>query len=161
RAELAHLGWTVSRLRSRLSKLNGVLRQSQAVVAFELSDLIDHLQRTHYPTGIQRVQHALGAALVSSVEKNRIHFVYYDHLRSDFFEGQHQQVLDIVDLVDNHREDDVRQSIVDRLKADTVQTLPFEFPYGSYLVNVGTSWGFLNYFLSLREIKRRSNVRYV
>jgi glycosyltransferase involved in cell wall biosynthesis len=141
--------------------LNGALKPSQAVIALELSDLIDHLQRTHYPTGIQRVQLALGAAFVNSVEKNRIHFVYYDHSQSDFFEVQHQQVSDIVDFVDNHREDDVRQSIIDRLKADIVQTLPFEFPDGSYLVNVGTSWGFLNYFLSLREIKRRSNIRYI
>src|SRR5215831_9669644 len=42
RAELARLGWSSSRLRGRLSKLNDALQQSQAVVAFELSDLIDH-----------------------------------------------------------------------------------------------------------------------
>src|SRR5262249_53169721 len=32
---------------------------------------------------------------------------------------------------------------------------------GAVLVNVGTSWGFLNYFLTLREIKRQSHIRYV
>jgi glycosyltransferase involved in cell wall biosynthesis len=161
RAELGRFGWNSSRLRGRLSKPTAALSQSQAFVAIELSDLIDHLQHAHYPTGIQRVQLALAAALAGSPDKHRIQFVYYDHMQSDFFEVQPQQVLDLLDLIDNRREDDVRRSIADRLKTDIVQAIPFEFPHGSYLVNVGTSWGFLNYFLSLREIKRRNNVRYV
>src|SRR5215467_3195915 len=57
RAELARMGWSGARLRAQLSK-GGLapVNADQTLIALELSDLIDHLQRTRYPTGIQRVQ---------------------------------------------------------------------------------------------------------
>jgi glycosyltransferase involved in cell wall biosynthesis len=163
RAELARMGWSGARLRAQLSK-GGLapVNADQTLIALELSDLIDHLQRTRYPTGIQRVQLELGAAFVQAYGEERVQFVYYDHLTSNFYEVPRQQVQTIVDLVKaDERDNEARQKIVDRLKARIVEAPPFDFPSGGVLVNVGTSWGFLNYFLTIREIKRRSHIRYV
>jgi glycosyltransferase involved in cell wall biosynthesis len=163
RQELTWMGWTAARLRVRLAKRGAApAGTEQRFIAFELSDLIDHLQRTRYPTGIQRVQLELAAAFVQSFGEERVQFIYYDHFQSNFFEVRRQQVLDVLGIVDaNERDALARQGIVDRVKADIVQARPFDFPPSCYLVNVGTSWGFLNYFMTLREIKRRSQVRYV
>jgi glycosyltransferase involved in cell wall biosynthesis len=163
RMELTRMGWSGARLRARLSK--GAVAGSsstQTFIAFELSDLIDHLEHTSCPTGIQRVQLALGAAFIQSFGGDRVQFVYYDRPQSDFYEVQRQQVLDIIDLVDSNDGDDhARWKTVDRIRTDIVRAPRFDFPRGCFLVNVGTSWGFLNYFLSLRESKRLSQIRYV
>src|SRR5262249_50055643 len=156
RTELSRMGWSGARLRALLSKA-GVAPASadQTFIGFELSDLIDHLEHTRHPTGIQRVQLELAAAFIRLFGDDRVHFVYYDRPRSEFFEVQHQQVLHVIDLVGaDDRDGQAHRTVVDRLRADIVQAPPFDFPRGCYLVNVGTSWGFLNYFLSLREAKR-------
>ena len=56
---------------------------------------------------------------------------------------------------------DISTGIVDELKTAIVEAPPFDFPPGAFLVSVGTSWGFLNYFLTIRDVKRRSRIRYV
>jgi glycosyltransferase involved in cell wall biosynthesis len=162
-AELSRMGWSGARLRARLSK-GGVAPASadRTFVAFELSDLIDHLRHDRYPTGIQRVQLALAAALVESFGEDRVQFVYYEHPQSDFFEVQRQQVLEIIGLLEaNELHEQARRDIVERLRTGIIEAPAFEFPRGAYLVNVGTSWGFINYFLSIRESKRLSDIRYV
>jgi glycosyltransferase involved in cell wall biosynthesis len=163
RSELSRIGWSGARLRARLSKTGVVpANVDQTLIAFELSDLIDHLEHSRNPTGIQRVQLSLGAGFAQLFDDERVQFVYYDRPRSDFYEVTRQQVLDLIDLVDaSHRDEQEHRTIVNRLRADIVQPPPFDFPSGCYLVNVGTSWGFLNYFLSIRESKRLSKIRYV
>jgi glycosyltransferase involved in cell wall biosynthesis len=165
RAELTHMGWSGKRLRARLAAAGAIDPRAdagQAFIAFELSDLIDHLQRNPFPTGIQRVQLELGAALAGNATDAQVQFVYYDHLQSDFFEVTFRQVLDIVHLVDTvERGAEVLRQTVDRIKTDIATTEPFEFPNDAYLVNVGTSWGFLNYFLSIRDLRQRVGLRYV
>ena len=165
RSELGRLGWSGARLRAFLAKggkNSASEAETSAVIAFELSDLIDHLQRSRYPTGIQRVQLALGAALAESFDEEQVQFVYYDHLLSDFFEVQRRQVVDLYELVNDVEADhDIQRTMIDAFKGSLNKTRPFEFPEAAYLVNVGTSWGFINYFLSIREAKRRNRVRYV
>ncbi len=159
------MGWNSKRLRAFLAKGDESSPQTNDVdffIAFELSDLIDHLQRARYPTGIQRVQLALGAALAENFGDDRVQFVYYDHLQSEFFELHGRQLLDLAELVNDAKtEHETQKAVIDAYKGGLNKAEPFEFPDGAYLVNVGTSWGFLNYFLSIREIKRRSRVRYV
>lgn len=163
RDELGSFNWSPARLRRRLNAANPEKAQSadeQTSIAFELSDLIDHLQRSRYPTGIQRVQLSLAEAFLQSEEPP--HFVYYEHLSSRFYEVEAAQVLDMVEVVTNvGRSEEARRDIVDRLKSRITTRPPYEFPQGACLVNVGTSWGFLNYFLTLREEKRRFGIRYV
>jgi glycosyltransferase involved in cell wall biosynthesis len=163
RTELARMGWGGAKLRTRMSQDSIVpMRADQAVIALELSDLIDHLEHTRYPTGIQRVQLGLGSAFAKSFDGERVKFVYYHWRQSRFCEVSRQHVLGIADLVDSNTHDDKeRFEIMRKLKADVAEAPPFEFPRGAYLVNVGTSWGFLNYFHSIREARRRSQIRYL
>lgn len=163
RTELGNFNWNPARLRRRQgvgSADQPKLAKDGLEIAFELSDLIDHLQRSRYPTGIQRVQLCLAEAYLQDGEPP--HFVYFEHLSSRFYEVDAAQVHDIVEVVTNvARSDKARTEIVDRLKSSITSRPPYEFRQGEHLVNVGTSWGFLNYFLTLREAKRRFGIRYV
>jgi tetratricopeptide (TPR) repeat protein len=163
RTELARMGWGGSKLRTRMSQDSIVpVRVDQAVIALELSDLMDHLEHTRYPTGIQRVQLGLGSAFAKSFDGERVKFVYYHWRQSRFCEVSRQHVLGIADLVDSDTHDDKeRFEVMRKLKADVTAAPAFEFPRGAYLVNVGTSWGFLNYFHSIREVRQRSQIRYL
>lgn len=165
RSELSRMGWSTARMRDLLVKAGVELKSASAnsaIIAFEISDLIDHLARTRYPTGIQRVQLSLGAALAKEFNDEQVQFVYFDHHQSAFFEVQHQHMLDLMDIVgDSQIEDSTRRDAVNRIHATVVQSQPYEFPEGAFLINTGTSWGFLNYFLALREAKRRSRIFYV
>lgn len=163
RTELGNFNWNPARLRKRQNAAAPDQRKptdSNLSIAFELSDLIDHLQRARYPTGIQRVQLCLAEAFLRDEEPPR--FVYYEHISSRFYEVDAAQVHDIVEVVTNvARSDQARTEIVDRLKSSITTRPPYEFQQGEHLVNVGTSWGFLNYFLTVREAKRRFGIRYV
>jgi glycosyltransferase involved in cell wall biosynthesis len=161
--ELARMGWAGARLRARVSQAGlAPASAEQAVIALELSDLLDHLEHTRYPTGIQRVQLGLGAAFAQSFDGERARFVYYDRWQSRFCEVSRQHVLGVADLVDsNAHNDEERREFMRKLKAEILDAPAFDFPPGAYLVNVGTSWGFLNYFHSIREAKRRSQIRYL
>jgi glycosyltransferase involved in cell wall biosynthesis len=164
REELARMGWAGARLRARVSQAGlGPTDADQAVViAFELSDLLDHLEHTRYPTGIQRVQLGLGAAFAQSFDGEHVKFVYYDRWQSRFCEISRQHVLGVADLVASNAHDDgERNDFMRKLKAEVLDAPTFDFPRGACLVNVGTSWGFLNYFHSIREAKRRSQIRYL
>ena len=162
REELARLGLAGARLRARISQGELVPANAErAVIALELSDLLDHLEHTRYPTGIQRVQLGLGAAFAQSFDAERVKFVYYHWKESRFCEVSRQHALGVADLVDSNASDEERRNFMRKLKAEIVDGPAFDFPRGAYLVNVGTSWGFLNYFHSIREARRRSQIRYL
>jgi glycosyltransferase involved in cell wall biosynthesis len=163
REELARMGLAGARLRARMVQGGPAPASAkQAVIALELSDLLDHLEHTRYPTGIQRVQLGLGTAFAKSFDRERVRFVYYDRWQSRFCEVSRQHVHGVADLVDSNAHDDEgRYELMRKLKAEILEAPAFDFPRGAYLVNVGTSWGFLNYFHSIREAKRRSQIRYL
>ena len=162
RRELTRLGWSAARLRKHLLRNSANTISSQKVViALELSDLIDFLQDKRYPTGIQRVQLELAREFVESNDFED-HFVYYDHGKYRFIEVDAAQVRGIIDLVeDSRRNEESRREHARRLKGDILDSATFDFPEGTYLVNVGTSWGYWNYFLSIRDLQIRANLRYV
>src|SRR5215470_8627635 len=120
RAELSRMGWSGARLRARLSKGGAApANADQMFIAFELSDLIDHLDHTRHPTGIQRVQVELAAAFVRLFGDERLQFIYYDRPRSDFYEVQHQQVREIVYLAGTDAgNDQTRRAVIDQLRGD-------------------------------------------
>jgi glycosyltransferase involved in cell wall biosynthesis len=166
RSELIDLGWTAARLRCRLGEdelsVEGSYPQGSdsGAIAFELSDLVDFLQHARYPTGIQRVQLELAEALAFT--DHLVHYVYFDNGSFMFNEISPAQVKRIVDLItDEDRPEDVRKSYAERLKAEIRSDIEFEFPSNASLVNVGTSWGYQNYFLVIRDIKKRYGVKYI
>jgi glycosyltransferase involved in cell wall biosynthesis len=163
RDELRRLGWHQARLRARLEGRNESeeLQRTLAHISFELSDLVDFLQGARYPTGIQRVQLELAAALAARYRESDVQFVYYDHGRYEFVEVDRDQVGDIIDLVENaDRTEARRREIAGQLKSDILLAPDFAFPPNSTLVNVGTSWGYWNYMLSVRHTKRRFGIKF-
>jgi glycosyltransferase involved in cell wall biosynthesis len=166
RSELIDLGWTAARLRGRLGKdelgVEGSYPQGSdsGAIAFELSDLVDFLQHARYPTGIQRVQLELAEVLRHT--EHSVHYVYFDNTSFMFNEISHSQVKRIVDLVtDEDRSEDTRRSYAERIRMEIRSGVEFEFQQNTNLVNVGTSWGYQNYFLVIRDIKRRFGVKYI
>lgn len=163
RNELLRMGWSRGSLERRLtSKDNELVELDGIHVSFELSDLVDFLQANRYPTGIQRVQLELAAALASRYREAGLQFVYYDHGRYAFVPVGREQIDRIVDLVENTSlSEGHRVELASQLKSEILSGPDYEFPPQSTLINVGTSWGYWNYFLSIREAKRRYRIRYM
>ncbi len=165
RAELSRLGWSAARLR-RLAgdKPSAAIAAADAQrtrIALELSDLVDFLQSARYPTGIQRVQLALAEGFAETFDEDQVEFVYFDHGRYAWVGVERSQFLDIVDLVQNGaRSDQQRLAIAERIKSEILVKEDFAFAPGCVLVNPGTSWGYFNQFLAIRNAKRHSSIKY-
>ena len=163
--ELVRLGWSAAKLGVSSAKDQQVRlpddapRTAGPCIAFELSDLIDFLQHARYPTGIQRVQMELAEVLQTGGAE--ISFVYFDNGDFVFKEISRIKIRQVVDLLsDASRPEATRSEVASRLKSDIRSGAPFAFPERCTLVNVGTSWGYHNYFMALREMKRRYGLRY-
>ena len=158
KAELVTYGWSASRLRLLIG---AEFELRKAVLALELSDLVDFLQNNRYPTGIQRVQLALAHAF-ADIFNEEIDFVYFDYIKCAWRIIERSQLLGIIDLVNNSAQsDDARNLAAAGIKNDLLTGEDYRFTPGCALVNPGTSWGYLNYFLAIREAKKRSAIKYV
>lgn len=167
--ELVRLGWNARRLRARLGargvapgegndRLSG---QVLPTVAIEISDLLDFLPNARYPTGIQRVQLSVAEALNRDALDGRVCFVCYDNTNFMFNAIEPRHVERMVDLVTNaERSEEARRELAMGLRLEILNRVEFPFPQSCTIVNLGTSWGYHNYFLTLRDVKRRYGVRY-
>lgn len=161
RAELVRMGWSAAEVRKKVN-VGGALSAGQVMVALELSDLVDFLQGARYPTGIQRVQMCLAESMSEDCSEQQLCFVYFDHTDYVWREIGREQIADIIDLIRNTgRSIDSFRDEADRIKSLILSGPPFELPHGCFLVNPGTSWGYWNYFLAIRDAKRRFQIRYV
>ena len=52
------------------------------------------------------------------------------------------------------------RELMEELDSILHESADFIFSEGAFLVNIGTSWWLQNYFLNVREAKKRSNIRY-
>lgn len=164
RTELMHLGWTkqaLRNLRTDAGTHETAVNAGTAMIALELSDLVDFLQGQRYPTGIQRVQLALAEGMSELLGDDRLMFVYFDHGRYGWTEIDRDQLSDIIDLVqDSHQDEETRKQSAGRLRDEIRLGASVEFPSGCHLINPGTSWGYWNYFLAIRDAKRRYDIRF-
>jgi glycosyltransferase involved in cell wall biosynthesis len=163
KTELARLGWSTARLQNHVAASTEQRKEAvNLTMAFELSDLVDYLQGSRYPTGIQRVQLALASAIANSYDEDAVAFVYYDHARYVFVELDRAQLDSIIDLVEySARPEASRAERAAAIKHHLLYAEEYAFPTGCTLINLGTSWGYSNYFLSVRDVKRRYGVWYV
>jgi glycosyltransferase involved in cell wall biosynthesis/Tfp pilus assembly protein PilF len=133
-----------------------------APLVFDASDLIGYYAHARLPTGIQRVQiEAISSALMAGDKLVKI-CCFIDG-RDDWLEVPVAQFRHITQLSvkSGERNDPEWTTALNRLNLTLALAEPFEFPDRSHLVNLGTSWWQLNYFLFVRRAKAKHGIRYI
>jgi len=133
-------------------------------VVFDVSDLIGYFRHSRLPTGIQRVQIEVIGALLRQPPKDRAVLVcaFAEHrdgwveIPGDLFLRTADLALDGGSLTDGDW-----RAMLEAVALETELGPPLRFPRGAWLVNLGTSWWLQNYFLKVREARRRYGVRYL
>jgi tetratricopeptide (TPR) repeat protein len=133
-------------------------------IIFDVADLVTYFGDARSPTGIQRVQiEVVRGALLSSSPHHSILVCAYSGRRDAWIEIASAEFLRLCDLClggGDTRDPVWRQSVSD-LNGVMLSSPEHRFRDGQCLVNLGTSWWLKNYFLSLRNVKRRYRVLYI
>lgn len=134
-----------------------------AQIVFDISDLIGYFDNARLPTGIQRVQMEVIAALCRDASPDRpIDICSFSQGRDKWIDINPDHFLEIVDLaLLSGERDDEWSSAVDSLKEAVDLGSPITFRQNATLVNLGTSWWLQNYFLHVRQIQDLYGVRYI
>ena len=134
----------------------------QARLVFDVSDLIVYYAHGRLPTGIQRVQiqiitHAL------RLQNSRIGICCFIDGQDDWREIAAATFLHLValSLAGGNRTDPDWIIALHQLHLHLALSNEYVFAPGAYLINLGSSWQMHNYFLFVREAKRRHGIRYV
>jgi glycosyltransferase involved in cell wall biosynthesis len=129
-------------------------------VVFDVSDVINYFRSARLPTGIQRVQievvqYAIrDASFEFSVACFTKEANYWIEIPRNLF-------VTLSTLSVGESDDDSWSTIGETLETAIVNGVPFEFPFGSILLNLGSSWWFQNYFLGVRFAKAKYGILYV
>lgn len=132
-------------------------------IVLDVSDLLGYFENNRLPTGIQRVQAELIAAVLQHDGGQTAQLCCFVEGRDQWVRVDSARFLAICalsrsggDTLDPTWVDAVRE-----LRAGIVGGRAMTFPMNAMLVNVGSSWWVPNYFLYVRQAKITSNVRYV
>ena len=131
-------------------------------LAFDVSDLVGYFANQRLPTGIQRVQIQ---TITNALRRTdcRVHICCLVDGRDDWIEvppGLFDRVS-ALSMTSGDAADPAWINQLHRLHLRLALSPPFAFPHGATLVNLGSSWQLQNYFLFVREAKRRYSIRYV
>lgn len=133
------------------------------IAVFDVSDLIAYFGHSRLPTGIQRVQiEVLTALLIDPASQPRVRVCAFDEGRDDWIEVPADMFLDLAEgaLAGGDREEAGWRFGLEALRTELALAPALAFPRGAWLITLGTSWWLQNYFLKVREAKRRFGVRY-
>lgn len=129
-------------------------------VVFDVSDVINYFRSARLPTGIQRVQiEVVGFAIrdasfpfsIACFTKEANYWIDISREQFEFWSS-----LSTSDLEEGAWTDHVA-----KLEAAILKGKPFQFPPGSILLNLGSSWWLQNYFLGVRHAKTEFDILYV
>ena len=134
---------------------------------FDITDLVQYMKEWRIPTGIQRVQlNVIHHALTVLAERTNPIIIHFDQnlgtwlpiSRDTFFTMHHAaQSGDGLDEEDFLALFEMSGSSIENEKAFEQQLEENDF----ILVNLGTSWWIENYFLKIRELRKKYGIRYV
>jgi len=160
-----------SAMKEALTKmeLDGVMMQSprSTRLIFDVTDLVQYMRGSTIPTGIQRVQlQIIYFALTDfKTEANPI-VIHFELANSRWIPVEAEVFLALnraAQTSDDLFEEDLHKLLhrIDNpdLPDDYLDTQLRESD--CILVNLGTSWWIGNYFLKLRELRKKYNIRYV
>ena len=131
-------------------------------LAFDVSDLVGYFANQRLPTGIQRVQIQ---AITNALRRTdcRVHICCLVDGRDDWIEVPPDLFgrVGTLSMTSGDAADPAWINQLHRLHLRLALSPAFAFPHGATLVNLGSSWQLQNYFLFVREAKRRYAIRYV
>lgn len=133
-------------------------------IVFDVSDLIQYFRNHRLPTGIQRVQiEIISIAIMRSMQNTRVRVCCFTE-ETDFWRevplADFVQLCELSSIDNDWMGSDWRDAM--QVLEDTMQSSPdFQFSTGAFLINIGTSWWLQNYFLYVREAKRRKGIKYI
>jgi len=130
-------------------------------LVFDVSDLFTYFRNVRSPTGIQRVQIEIITNAVAAGVSARI--CCFIEARDEWVEIPERIFTRLCALsLDGQEAESAEwtQALNGALMSLSVAP-PMAFPRGSFLINLGTSWWLQNYFLQIRCIKQKHQVRYV
>lgn len=131
---------------------------------FDVSDLLGYFRNARLPTGIQRVQIEVISALLSDPDRaGDIAVCAFTEGRDGWVPVPSDLFLDLADAAraDGSLDDPDWQRLMDTLQTELELAPGLRFRTGAWLINLGTSWWLQNYFLRVREARRRHGIRYV
>jgi glycosyltransferase involved in cell wall biosynthesis len=134
---------------------------------FDVTDLIQYMRDSRVPTGIQRVQlKIIFFALTEFKAKANPIVVYFNQSESKWIPVEADLFLSLHNAAESGDEilEEDLQEILKRLDhPDLPQDyLDEQLQQNDFiLVNLGTSWWIENYFLKLRELRKKYGIRYV
>lgn len=138
-----------------------VAPDDKLAVSYDISDLVAHFRHHRLPTGIQRVQiEILSRALLDPSCVSRI---------CCFADGNENLVeippgifneLALLARSGTNSQEPAWLDAVARLFLHLAMAPDYAFEQDECLVNLGTSWWIYNYFLFIRNAKRRFNIRF-
>jgi glycosyltransferase involved in cell wall biosynthesis len=141
--------------------------QRSTRLMFDVTDLIHYMRDSRVPTGIQRVQlKIIFFALTDFKAKANPIVVYFNQSESKWIPveaGLFLSLHNAAESGDEILEEDL-QEILKRLDDPDLsqEYLDVQLQQNDFiLVNLGTSWWIENYFLKLRELRKKYGIRYV
>ena len=141
--------------------------QRSTRLMFDVTDLIQYMRDSRVPTGIQRVQlKIIYFALTEFKDKANPIVVYFNQAESKWIPVETDLFLSLHNAAESGDEilEEDLQEIMKRLAhPDLPQDyLDEQLQQNDFiLVNLGTSWWIENYFLKLRELRKKYGIRYV
>jgi glycosyltransferase involved in cell wall biosynthesis len=134
---------------------------------FDVSDLIQYMRHSRVPTGIQRVQlKIIFFALTEFKAKANPIVVFFNQTESrwvpveaDLFLSLHNAAESGDEILEEELHEILRNLDHPALPPDYLDTQLRADDF--ILVNLGTSWWIQNYFLAVRELKKKYNILYV
>jgi glycosyltransferase involved in cell wall biosynthesis len=130
-------------------------------LVFDVSDLFTYFRNVRSPTGIQRVQiEIITNALAAGVSARICCFI---EARDEWVEIPERIFTRLCALsLDGNEGESAEWTVALNGALMTLSIAPpMAFPRGAFLINLGTSWWLQNYFLQIRCIKQKHQVRYV
>lgn len=134
---------------------------------FDVSDLIQYMKEWRIPTGIQRVQlNVIHNALTAFAERTKPLIIHFDQSVSNWRPMSREAFLSLHDAAlssDGLAEEDFL-ALFQETEGSRESEALFERQLKEHdfiLVNLGTSWWIENYFLKVRELRKRYGIRYV
>lgn len=130
-------------------------------IVFDVSDLVAYFRNARLPTGIQRVQIEVITAALAGESLAQICCFADD--RGEWLRVPADLFIEISALAVSDGAFLASEwiDVISILVATLEEADPVAFEPGAFLVNLGTSWWLQNYFLHVREAKRRHSIHYV